>query len=229
MYYCIRVLYLTCPRIRSFVFWGHGEGWRNTERRCGIGVEIKSSLFLHPHQSHQFDACRISHQYLFREQLHWHWSREEKRTCDVCIHIHLLESRRGKATYSMIGCLNQSVLPSSSAPAFLSNPCPVTMHSSGLPLTSVHDSRVELIRWSCTSNIYPSLIFSQSNYQPNARKSLHQRKAQTYVSSNVFCVLSVLTMIIVQGSIRTLTYPYIPITQKPLCTTIGANMRSSPA
>lgn len=177
--------------------------------------EVASEWRLNPHFSFiltsrtSSNACRISHQYLFREQLHWHWSREEKRTCDVCIHIHLLESRRGKATYSMIGCLNQSVLPSSSAPAFLSNPCPVAMHSSGLPLTSVHDSRVELIRWSCTSNIYPSLIFSQSNYQPNARKSLRQRKAQTYVSSNVFCVLSVLTTRIHPYSYLS----YIPITK----------------
>lgn len=170
------VSYLTCPTNTAKV-----------ERN--IGVEIKSSLFLHPHQVAPVRCLSHFASILIPWAVALTLIAWREKT-----YIYILESGRGKATYTMIGCLNQSVLPSSSAPAFPfeSMSGHYTMHSSGLPSTSVHDSSVELIRWSCTSNIYPSLIFSQSNYQPNARKSLHQRKAQTYVI--VQCLLCVIRM-----------------------------------
>lgn len=121
--YCIRVLYLTCPCMhRSFVL----ESTRELERKEHGKAKWHRTWRLNPHFSFLFTSRTSSMPVAFRHQYLIPWAvaltliawREKERVMYVYTHIRLLESRRGKAPYSMIGCLNQSVFPLPLPPSF---------------------------------------------------------------------------------------------------------------
>lgn len=119
----------------------------------------------------------------------------------MCIYIYTIYSRAPTAVMliSSIDWMPQSLPSSFFLPPqlFLSNPCPVTMHSPGLPLTSVHDSsRVRSRIDSLIMQEQPSTPFP-CNYSPNqiinrnARKHCvcnQEKLGPKQKSSNVLCV-----------------------------------------
>lgn len=226
MYYCIRVLYLTCPRIDSFVFGGHGEGWRNTERRSGIAVEIKSSLsfILTSRTSSMPVAFRIN-----TSSVSSCINIDRVKRKERVMYVHTYIYSRADAVRLHTAWLDASINPS----------FPLPLPQLSFESMSGHYAFVRTAfdfgAWQ--QGRADSLIMHEQHLPiPNIlpiKLSTECPKVVASKKSSDLCIVQCLLCVIrTYNDHCTRIHPYsylsyIPTTQKPLCTTIGANMRTS--